>query len=269
MRALVFSLILCFAGGLGACGQATLPALEPELAEDKAGRMGLAGWRHVEDGQLREVMEPRKRIYEGARTYFVQVDARDPQAAAKRAAAQGGLRHARVLSTTLLDPEVSRHVEPDPEGRINSVMLEGKIGGKSARAIALAWYGSFGHAEGEPSNSGVYVFMAPDNAFEALGGYAVLAARNFSAEVTGSTRAQGSLRPRAATQALNKIVAEWVVLYVQQQMVMQMMMGQTMAIQQQTLNQMMTYNNAMSTCAGMDNCSVEMDGTGEWYADIQ
>lgn len=264
----VFALLVNLAG----CAPASYPNSVPKATQYEDGRYGLEGWKHLGEGRndaVRSRIVPEERAFRGAISYFMQVDTSNPATAAKRAVRAEGLRGPRVLARTTLDPDISKHVEPDPEGRIHSVMLEGRLNGRDARAIAVVWYGSYGHAEGEPSNSGVHVFMAPKDVFEAMGGYAVVAVRHFGAVSSGRMDRDGRLRPKVATTKLNDVMAHWVVGYVEQMMVMQMMMGQTMAIQQQTIDHMMSYNNALSTCAGLDNCSIQMDGTGGWYADIQ
>lgn len=271
--------IMLLAVGLllaSACGGQDYPALKTELTRYDSGEYGLVGWSPrppSEDGAILQI-KPDSGIYRGAHSYFIQVDERAPEAAAKAAMRTHGFRTRRVLATHRIEQEVLAQLEPDENGRAHTVMLEGKLNGRDAKGVALVWYGSFGHDEGVPANSGVYVFMAPDKAFAALGGYAVPAVRFFGATVSGKQMVarDGRARPTVATKGLADMAEGWIAAYAVQRQVdmiaMQMMMGQTMAIQQQTLNGMMSYNMALSTCGGMNGCTVEMDGTGGWYADI-
>jgi hypothetical protein len=213
---------------------------------------------------------PDNDVFDGASAYFVQIDERKPKRAAIKALKREGMRSAKVVSMSEVDRKALQSIDPDKKATVFAIMLEGKIDGRPARAIGYVWYGSAGHAEGEPSNSGVSMFQAPTPAFEALGGMAIPGVLwlGGTCKEDENMLEDGRLPPKQATKKLAVFFNSWMVNYVTNQMAMTMMMGQTMAIQQQTLSNMQSYNNAMAACGGAGDCMV-MGADGSWTADVQ
>jgi len=270
MRFLIIGLMTA---ALSACSVQTTeyPNWPTKHATTESGMHSLENW--VENvgpcEDLKYCIVPSADAFQGSVSWFQQVDQDNPKKAAKTAARDQGLKSISVLATARVDQVSLKAIEPDENGTAYAVMLEGKLKGRDARAIMLVWYGRYGHAEDDPASSGVHAFMAPKPAFEALGGMAIPGVRWFGGGTADDEdmREDGELSPKAATKKLASFHAAWAAAQgntdlIAQQMLFNMQM-QTMQIHQQTINQMQSYNNALSACGGLD-CSMSMNGDGTW-----
>lgn len=260
--ALFITLFSCL---LAACGPASGRMLDEPPRPDQSG--SLQNWSPVDGDDA--MIAPDHPALREARSFFVQIERRDVRKAARQALNAQGFRRPNLRAHREIDEDVLRAIDPDPQATAEVLFFSGRMNGQSANAIVVSWYGSFGHTDGQPSNTGVSVFMAPDDDFEALGGFAVPAVRWFGAQVEGnSVRSDGELPPSDQTQLLAGMVQTRIAsIYTERAMAL-MMMGQTMAIHQQTMDMMQSHNNAMLTCAGDSNCSVVPDGSGGWSAEF-
>lgn len=255
-RIAVLFLALLFA----ACGQAEpYPDQVPRL--DEAGQ--LEAWSQIRADKY--MIAPDHTAFEGARSFFVQVDQSDVRRAARVALQDEGFGNPNLIAHREIAQDAVQAVDPDGQARAEVLFYAGRLGGQDANAIVVSWYGAFGHLQGEPSNTGVAVFMAPQGAFEALGGFAVPAVRWYRVVASGEDAGkQGRRPPQEQATELARFVEQWVVAMLSEQA----LASQTMATQMQTLHMMRTWNDSMSACAGEPNCAITPDNQGGWQAEI-
>ncbi len=252
---------------LAACGEsrAEYPNWPTVAAEMPDGTEGLANWvsAPVQGETARAGIAPNHIAFQGALSWFAQSDHRDPKKAALQVLKAEGLKGAKVLAIKRADREIVAMLDAEPKAQVHAVVLEGKRDGKASRAIALVWYGAFGHQEGVPANSGVMAFVAPEPAYEALGGLAVPGVRWLGGTTTPDEdmREEGTKSPKASVDKLIYAYEAWGQVYAAMQL-------QAMSVQMNTLLGMMSYNNALAQCAGQEYCTVQMDGTGGYTAEF-
>lgn len=251
--------------------RAELPNLVAKLVEYENGLKGLEGWRMEPETQTSEYsarIVPIDPVFSGAVSHFQSVVSGDPMRSAIEVATGNGMTDAKVVAIDEMDAGMLKPIDPHPDATLHFVTIEGQMGGKPARGVFMNWFGTAGLAEDEPASTGVHYFMAPKDQFEALGGWAIIAIRFLDATATDDTVMVelGRKAPKEAHNELAQMFGAWAVSYVQTQAAITMMMGQTMQIQQQTIQSMQSYNNALSQCGGL-GCSMSMDAQGIWSMD--
>lgn len=243
-----------------ACAQDTSPLPnQPAIASQENGVRSLKGWSDA--GGLSQIILERQRpnntAFSGAELWKATTTHRDLETAIERSFGQTEMKNPKIIAVTDLNPDAIDVLDSDPAAYGAAVMLSGKISGQDARAIALVMHGS---TSSDAATTTVHTFMAPKDKFVALGGFSIVAAKwlQASAAPDEDMSIEGSLPDQLATNRLALFFNKWVELYLIP------MMGLTMQVQQQSIEQMQSWNTAMTTCAGDSSCSVVEDGFGGW-----
>ncbi len=234
--------------------------------EDDYGNRTLVNWSAQSPtiSQMTKRWVPDNPVFAGAEVWLVRVQHADPDVAAIEAFTRAGFSDVSVLARAQGNPEAMKVLDAHPDAVAHSVMVEGMQDGMSARGIALVAYGK--GEDGELVSS-VHGFMAPDDVFVALGGFAIPAVQwlQASASPDEDMREDGSLSPQEAVNRLSLFFGVWVLEYVVP------MLQMTMQMQLQSIQNMQSWNNAMNACAGDPGCTVtpSSDGSGNWEAVIK
>lgn len=241
---------------------------QPALAtEDDYGTRTLMHWSAAEVtvSQMKERFLPDNPAFEGAEVWLIQVDQRDAASAARTAYRQAGMDNVKVVASVLCNPVAVDVLDTHPDAAGHVIMVTGELNGTPARGIALMLYGT-DSATGNMINS-VHAFVAPEQIFVALGGYAIPAVKwlQASAGPDEDMRVDGSLSPQQAVERLGLFFAVWVENYVIP------MLAMSVQMQMQSISNMQSWNNAMNSCAGDPGCTVSLstDGSGNWEAQRQ
>ena len=240
-------------------GKTPFPNQPAMVEKDDSGRRILRGWSDADitiDG-MTERQVPNHPAFAGAQLWLLKTAERDQKPATEKAFNMVGLKNAQLIAQTELNPDAIDVLDSHPQAHGHAVMLEGNISGGPTYGIALVLYGS---TDDSPRSSSIHAFMAKKEQFEALGGFSIVAAKWLyaSAAPNEDMRLEGSLAPQAATNRLALFFNKWTEAYVIP------MMGLTMQMQMQSIQQMSSWNNAMNACGGSPSCTVTQDGTGNW-----
>lgn len=262
MRGLLLSLCIFFAACGGQSHSAAALPNQPAMAEeDQNGNRMLIGWSVAEltASNMKERQTPDSEAFQGAELWMQSVPSSDTAQATLSAFDAAGMQDARIISRTSLSPDGINVLDSHPDANGEAIMVEGTLGDSPAYGITISLYGS---TDGSHRSAGVHAFMAPKDQFRALGGFSLVAVKWFQASASPDEdmRIEGALEPQAATDRLALFFNTWVERYVVP------MMGMSMQIQMQTIQNMQTWNNAMNACADDPGCSVVPmnDGSGGW-----
>lgn len=229
--------------------------------ENDDGNRIMVGWSESNTvlAGMTERQMPNNPIFSGAELWKIKTSERDPKTAAINAFNAAGLKGSKLIAKTGLNPDAIDVLDRHPLANGSTVMLEGEISGAQAYGIALILYGS---TDGTSRQTTVHAFMAPKDKFKALGGFSIIAAKwlHASALQGEDMSIEGSLAPQLATNRLALFFNKWVEAYVIP------MMGLTMQMQMQSIQQMSSWNNAMNACGGNASCTISQDSAGNWSA---
>ena len=260
-------LALFFSGCSNAAGQSELPNQVPIKAKTTDNVTYIQNWSFVEKkaAHIGKILKPDNAAFDGALLWYGPIETQDYKKAALSALKAEGFTKPKIVSTHETNVDFLRQIDGHPEARAYMLVIDGRLAGKPARASVYTWFGNALDASGKTTTT--HVFMAPSPIYEALGGIAVNSVYNLDATVAESTNMLeiGRLSPDESTAKMAELFNSWAVTYIQTNIAIMQMMGQTMAINQQTLNSMQSYNNALSQCGGWD-CSISQGGDGLWTA---
>lgn len=238
---------------------------QPALATvDDYGNRTLTYWSAAEVAvpQMKERLVPDNPAFKGAEVWLISVNEQDAKSAAMTAYRQAGMQGVRVVASTLCNPSAMKVLDAHPEAAAHVVMVTGELRGVSALGIALVVYGT--DSQTGAMISSVHSFVAPEQVFIALGGYAIPAVRwlQASASPDEDMRVDGALPPQQAVDRLGLFFAVWVEDYVIP------MIAMSAQMQMQSIQNMQSWNNAMNSCNGDPGCTVTLstDGSGNWEA---
>lgn len=259
---------------LMACSKAqtsSYPNQVPTIVELADGSRQLEHWSSVGKAapHINQMFRPDRPEFDGAVLWYGRVPSKDPGsgslAGAFRALEAEGFEHPKVESIQPATIDFIRQIDSHPQAQVHIIFVTGSLSGEPAKAILYNWFGQVAESSGDKAIA--HVFMAPTPIFEALGGIAVSGVYNLNATVAPGTNMLklGRLSPDQATKKLAQLVDGWAVNYLQTQIAMMQMMGQTLSMNQQVIDSMQSYNNALSQCAGWD-CTFSQDATGAWTA---
>lgn len=262
IRYIICIVFLVLAGT--ACTQETpYPNVVVEAGAMENGETGLVGWRSAPLASSPSVhrLVPVDAAFDGAVSWGIYTEAQAPKAAALEAVREQGMMRPKVMAQAKADREAVALIESAEEAGIYSVVVDGKLGERPARAILLIWHGNYGEPKGTPPRVGVTGFMAPRGAFEAMGGLAVPAVRmNFvTMRKDADMNLEGDLDPKEAAERLTHLFELWAVYHVEQ-LADQLALMQTLAIQQRTLSAMQSTANGMADCGGDCDMTIGPDG---------
>ncbi|MEM8981444.1 MAG: hypothetical protein AAGC71_00365 [Pseudomonadota bacterium] len=247
-------------------GDAPLPNQAAIAVEDQQGNRQLQHWRAAKPtvSNMKERAVPARAEFAGAELWLIHEPGTDPNKVATTAFERAGMKNVAVAVHAPGNPAAMKVLDSHPESSVDVVVVTGELAGQRARGIGLLLYG--GSGDGAPS-TGVHAFMAPIPAFEALGGYAVVAVKFLQASASpgADMREDGTLALPAAARRLNEFFSAWVEGYVIP------MLAMSMQMQMQSIQNMQSWNNAMNACAGDSSCSVvpSSDGSGNWEAQVR
>lgn len=240
---------------------AALPNQPAKAEESIDGNRIMVGWSETNAviAGMTERQTPNNPIFSGAELWKIKTSERDPHKAAINAFRVAGLKNPRIVAKTELNSDAIDVLDSHPKAQGYAMMLEGELSGMPAYGIVLILYGS---TDGSPRKSTLHAFMAPKDKFEALGGFSIVAAKwlHASASQGEDMSIEGGLAPQLATNRLALFFNKWVEAYVIP------MMGLTMQMQMQSIQQMSSWNNAMNACGGNTSCTISQDGSGNWSA---
>lgn len=245
-----------------AMAEAPLPNQPTVAIENYDGKRVLKDWSAQKATALgmKDRATPDNPVFAGAETWIIAVNQTNLDTATREAFVAAGMSNIKILASESGNPAAMQVLHAHPQAKQASVMLEGSLDGTKARGIALV---ILGNADGgAPETASVHGFMAPIPIFEALGGMAVLGVLHLHGQTSPQENMleDGKLSPVVASRKLNSFFAAWVQAYVIP------MMATSMQIQQQSIQNMQSWNNSMNACAGDPSCSVVPmnDGSGGW-----
>lgn len=267
MRVLILAVALSL--GLAGCGwkssaQNDLPN-QPAIAEkDANGVRVMVGWSKSPAAieGMKDRQTPDNPAFDGAELFHFSVYNKNTVAASITAFGKAGMSRPELVAKTALFPAAVDVLDSHEDAEGHAVMVEGVINGEPAYGIAISLYGSL---SGKDRKSGVHAFMAPKEEFKALGGFSIVVAQWFfaSARPDEDMSIEGALAPQAATNRTALFFNKWVEGYVLP------MMGLTMQTQMKAIEQLSSWNSAMTTCAGDSSCTMTQDSFGNWSANIE
>ncbi|MEL7296619.1 MAG: hypothetical protein AAGJ86_03095 [Pseudomonadota bacterium] len=252
-----------------ACGsaftdiEAALPNQPTVAIERDDGSRTLANWSTAASmhENMSERILPDNPAFEGAEVWLMLSQGDSLETAAVDAFRQAGLQDATIIASTPCNPVAVDVLDASPGSEGAVVMVAGTLGGEAARGIGIVL---FGRDDEHGPHANVHAFMAPENKFVALGGFAVPGVRWLMASTAPNEdmTIDGSFAPEAATARLSEFFSVWVEHWLIP------MMAMTLQSQMQSIQSMASWNNAMSACAGDANCTVveAADGSGSWEA---
>ncbi|MEM7763356.1 MAG: hypothetical protein AAF290_04695 [Pseudomonadota bacterium] len=210
---------------------------------------------------MSERILPDNPAFDGAEVWLMLSQGETLPNAAVAAFREAGLQDARIIASSPCNPVAVDVLDSAPGSEGAVVMVAGTLNGNAARGIGIVLFGS---DDEHGAHANVHAFMAPEDAFIALGGFAVPAVRWLMASTAPDEdmTIDGSLSPQAATARLSEFFSMWVEHWLVP------MLAMTLQSQMQSIQNMASWNNAMSACAGDANCTVieANDGSGNWEA---
>jgi hypothetical protein len=263
MRLSIIAIILI---SLAACAepskaQNTLPNQLAIAEENQSGTRVMQDWSLVNPTavEMTERQTPDNPAFAGAELWRIGLPSAEPDLAAVTAFSLAGMVNPKLIAQTALNHDAIDVLDSHPDAKGHAVMVSGFIRGEPAHGIAISLYGSTDESN---RRTGVHAFMAPEEKFEALGGFSIVVAKWFHASASPGEdmKIEGSLPPQAATNRMAIFFNRWVEAYVIP------IMGMTMQMQMQSIQQMSSWNNAMNACNGDPSCTVTQDGFGNWSA---
>jgi hypothetical protein len=259
----VFSFLISAAVAMPIYAGATdsLPNQPARPIEDSDGVRMLSNWSvaSVTSPHMKRRELPENPAFKGSEIWLMDVDEKPFDAVTKRTFFSAGMQDVSLLASARCNPNAVAVLDSDDQAHCYAVMVSGKLSDKDARGIALILYGSL---DGSPMSSTVHAFMAPKANYEALGGFAIIAAKwlEASAAPDENMLLEGRLEPQAAVNRLSLFFSAWVEHHVIP------MMAMSMQMEAQSIQQMQSWNSAMNACGADPSCSVSplSDGSGNW-----
>ncbi len=226
----------------------------------------LKNWTFVDKSapHIIRMIKPENPVFDGALLWHGYIETQTEKDAAFSALKAEGFKNPKITSIRETNVEFLRRIDRHPEARAFIMEVEGKLSGKPARANIYTWSGTALEKSGKKTL--VHVFMAPQPIYEAMGGFAVNSVYSLDAMVPADSimLELGQFSPEKATTQMVQLFNSWAITYIETDMaITQMLMGQTMSMNQQLLNSMQSYNNALSQCGGWD-CSMSQGADGTW-----
>ena len=250
-------LFLCILGTAFAADYPNQPAIP---IEDENGDRRLQHWSEgtPTDPRMTGISLPDNPAYAGASIWMVKLPRQAAESAAKTGFEAAGMKKVKIIATADGNPAAMKVLDNSETAEAKVVMVDGVIGDEGSRGIALILRGQNNGTE----KSTVHGFLAPTDAFVALGGFAVPAVQwlQASAEPGDDMSLDGALPPQQAVNKLRDFFTVWVSDYVIP------MLGITMQMQMQSIQSMQSWNNAMNACAGDSSCTVVPQADGNWEA---
>ena len=265
MRTLTLFIAFGFVtSGWTSAARAELPNQPAMAEEDATGTRIMVGWSQAPSTApgISSRQTPDNPAFTDAELFHFTSTNKRTDAAVITAFEKAGMSGPVQIAKTRLHDAGVDVLDSHPDAQGHAVMVEGTIDSKPAYGIAISVHFSLGD---DDRKTGVHAFMAPTDIFEALGGHAIVAAQWFyaSAEPDEDMRNEGSLPPQAATNRAALFFNKWLEAYLIP------MLGMTLQMQMQSIQQMASWNNAMAACAGEASCTVTQDGVGNWSATIE
>ena len=267
-RAAILAGAIIFAGCQPAASQ-NLPDVVLKRVDTAAGSTTLQGWDEVAGPRVTipKVLTPQNPEFSGARLFYETSLDSNSKSATEAMLKLNGFTKSRYRSSHDAETSFVKTIDGHDNAGVKTFFYEGQLDAKPAKAISYTWSGQV-LCKGKAFCTVVHTFMAPNAEFEALGGGAVLAVAWLQQDVPSSVtsmREYGALPADQATQKLAQYANSWMVGYIQTHIQMMQMMGQNAAINQQVMDGMQSYNNALSQCGGWD-CSFSQGADGMWTA---
>lgn len=246
---------LAFAStALGSLPPDKLPYQRATGVENANGKRVIQGWSGRDNlrPQMTERYTPDNTAFDGAELWHIGVKARQLDAIAVEAFSAAGMTEVRLLAKREGNPIAVAAAAPRPDMKMTAVMVSGLLKTKPAKGIGFVFHGM------DDEDAGVSAFMAPSNVFVALGGHIIPEVHWYlgTTEQGHDLIAEGSLSPQEAVDEASMFFSLWVASYV----------IPLKGIQQQSLQLMQSWSNAMNVCAGDPQCTVTPmnDGSGGW-----
>ncbi len=265
----LFSVCLSFLAACGPAASQDLPDVVIKRLKLEDGTSVLEGWR-TEPGArstVGKIYIPETPAFADAKILYESSSFPDPKKATEEILKLNGFQKAKFRSSASANKNFVQTIDGHHDAEIEVFFYEGRLNGKPAKAIAYTWMGQVLCGE-EAFCAVAHVFMAPSDQFEALGGGATLAVLWLQQDVPSSApsmKKYGAMPPEQATKRLAQYADLWMVGYLRTHVEMMQMMGQYAAFNQQLMNSMQSYNNALSQCGGWV-CSITQGGDGNWTA---
>ncbi|MEL6868391.1 MAG: hypothetical protein AAFO81_01195 [Pseudomonadota bacterium] len=254
-------ILICVIGIIGATqilSAEKLPYQQATGVTDSNGKRILKYWSASNDlhPEMSERYLPDNPAFDGAEVWHIGVRANTLEDIAVGAFTQAGMSDVKLLAHRDGNPIAVAAAASQPQIKMTAVMVEGTLNGKPAQGIGYAFYGL------DDDIPGVSAFMAPADVFVALGGHLVPEVHWYlgTTEADHDLIAEGRLSPQQQVDEASLFFSEWVLAYV----------ISLKGIQQQSLQMMQSWSNAMNVCAGDPSCTVSpsADGSGNWEPTI-
>ena len=265
---LILLFLLPFMACSNATGQQTYPNQIPVKMTTADGKSILKNWSFVKsaDENTLVMKKPDNPAFTGALMWGGNIKSKDPKEATLRALKLQGFQNGKVKAMREVNSNFVQQYDGHPNARVHVLIVDGQLSGKPARAAVYTWHGKTYDDTFTLTN--VNIFMAPRPIFEALGGVVAPSVGWFDAVASPDINLLkfGQLSPDTAAKKMTHFFDTWLYNYLQiNNALMEMMIGQVTASNQQLLNSMQSYNSALSQCGGWD-CSISQGADGMWSA---
>ncbi len=236
-----------------------LPYQRATGVEDANGKRVVKGWsaRSDKHPRMRERYTPDNNAFDGAEVWHIGVDSKTFREIVLEAFSAAGMDDVRILARREGNPVAVAIAAPRDDMKMTVVMVGGELNNKPANGIGYVFHGMSDEA------AGVSAFMAPANVFIALGGHIIPEVHWYlgTTDIDHDLIAEGRLQPQEAVDEAAAFFSLWVTAYV----------VPLKGIQQQTIQMMASWSNAMNVCAGDASCTVTpmSDGSGGWEPTFQ
>lgn len=247
----------------------TLPDTVLKRVTNEDGASTLQGWNEVKGPRITipKILTPQGAEFSGARLFYESSLDSDARSATEKVLGLNGFTRAQYKTSHATLKSFIKTIDGHKNADVTIFFYEGRLDGKPAKAITYTWSGKVLCGDDDFCNV-VHTFMAPSDQFESLGGGAVLAVAWLEQDVpqgVTSMKKYGAVPAKDATQKLAQYVNSWASTYLKTHVQMMQMLGQNTSINQQVIDNMQSYNNALAQCGGWD-CSISQGGNGMWTA---
>lgn len=247
--------------------QVDLPNQVPVQTRTADNVILLEGWSFTDKQApyIERMSKPDNPAFDGALLWYGYVETQDAKKAALSMLEAEGFENAKIKSVRQAYGDLLKQIDGHPEAEVTMLIIEGRLSGKPARANVYTWFGTILDPTGKKTMT--HVFMAPVPIYEAMGGIAVNAVYNLNASVNSGTNMLelGQLSADESSVKMVELFHGWAVDYITNNIMLMQLMGQTMSMNQQVLDSMQSYNNALSQCGGLD-CNISQGADGLWTA---